>query len=315
MILSINVNAALDRIFFIDRFIPGAHMRTHSALSSVGGKGLTTSVVLQTLGAPVCAVSFIAGKNGETLAGLLDQRHIRHELIWVPGETRVSNVIVETDLNRHSHVTASGYSVTPDDCATFLAKIDALAESATWAVIAGSLPQGAPITFYRELIELLHQHRVRVLIDTAGPVVLETLPAAPDIVKMNQEEFQATFNVQASTLDEWLAVACQYKDRYAIPALVITCGKDGILMFTSDGIYQAGCAEIREVNAAGAGDAVSAALVYRFSQGESWIQALPWAVATSAAVVLTEGTAECNMDDVLHIYPQAWVKTLQSQHI
>ena len=71
-------------------------------------------------------------------------------------------------------------------------------------------------------------------------------------------------------MDEWLTVACRQKDRFAIPSLVITCGKDGILVFTPDGIYQAGCAEVKEVNAAGAGDAVSAALVYRFSLGELW---------------------------------------------
>ena len=67
---------------------------------------------------------------------------------------------------------------------------------------------------------------------------------------------------------------------------------------------------MKEVNAAGAGDAVSAAIVYRITQGDDWTQALTWAAAVSAAVVLTEGTAECSMTDIQNLYPKVWVKKL-----
>lgn len=310
MILAVNVNAAIDWVFFIDRFIPGAHMRPHKTVLSVGGKGLDTALVLQTIGAPTWAITFAAGKNGEILAGLLADRHVKTETLWVPGETRTANVIVETDLNRHSHITTTGYSLTRSDCDNFLQKLDSITADASWAVMAGSLPKGAPADFYREIIHVLHIKGVKTLIDHHGSALINTLQEQPEIVKMNQEEFLATFKTEVRTLDDWVRVCREQMKKNAIKTLIITCGKEGILAFTSQGVFQTGCSVIKEINAAGAGDAVSAAIVYRLSLGDDWTQALTWAAAISAAVVLTEGTAECNNSDIEYLYPRAWVKKI-----
>jgi len=310
MILAINTNAALDRVYFLTRLQPAAHNRTEKSVLSVGGKGLDSAVVLQAIGAPCCAISFMAGKNGQALAELLEQRRIPSELIWLPGETRESIVIVETEHNRHTHITSSGYSVGPDDCAAFLAKVDELAPAAKWAVMAGTLPPGAPVSFYRELTGL-HRQGVKVLIDAFGAPLLEALPAVPEIVKMNQAEFAATFQAAAEGLDAWIRAGLAQVEARGLQSLVITCGKEGILAFTPQGVYHAGAPELKAVNAAGAGDAVSAALAYHLSLGKTWSEALQWAAATGAAVVLTEGTAECDPAEVTRLYPQAWVKLLQ----
>ena len=314
MILAVNVNAALDNVYLIDTFVPGAHMRAQKAVLSVGGKGLDTAVVLKTLGAPVRAISFIAGRNGQTLAELLAQKQIESTLIWLPGETRVSNVLVETSLNRHSHVTTEGYTVTAEDCERLLAKITELGPVLRWAVIAGSIPPGASTSLYREVIGVLKRFQINTLIDTTGEPMRQALLAFPEIVKMNQEELEATFNVKASTLPELLWVCPEQMQQHQIKSLVITLGKDGILAFTPAGILHAGCEHVPEVSAAGAGDAVSAALVYRLSLAESWPQALKWAAAVAAAVVLTVGTAECDMADVMDIYPHVWVKKIKEPY-
>jgi 1-phosphofructokinase family hexose kinase len=311
MILAINVNAALDKVYFIDRFVPDTHMRVSKTNLYIGGKGLDTALVLQTLGAPTLAISFIAGKNGESLAKLLDQNRIPNDLIWVPGETREANVIIEVSLNRHSHITTCGYEVTREDCNLFLEHISQAASHAQWAVMAGSLPKGAPANFYAEIIDLLHNKGVKTLIDNTGLPMLEALKVFPDIVKMNRDEFKETFMVEINQPDQCVPVCKQQMSRFGIKSLVITCGKDGILALTPEGVFHAGCAKIIEdVNAAGAGDAVSAALLYRFSLGDTWSKALLWAAATSAAVVLTEGTAVCYMSDILEFYPCTWVKEI-----
>ncbi len=141
-ILVINIHAALDRIFFIDRFVPDAHMRAKKALECIGGKGLDTAVVLKELGAPLRAVTFIAGANGQILARLLAEKGIDTELLWLDGETRVANVIVETENQCHSHITTTGYHVNRTDCDRLLETIHNLGRGAEWGVISGSLPPG-----------------------------------------------------------------------------------------------------------------------------------------------------------------------------
>jgi 1-phosphofructokinase family hexose kinase len=310
MILTINANAAVDIVMFIERFIPGETMRPTRVVPSVGGKGLDTAVVLQALGAPHKAVSFAAGRNGETLERLLKDRHIDADLIWLEGETRVANVIVETEFNRHSHITTPGYSVTAQDCAVFKERIQQYAAQASWAVIAGSLPGGAPTTLYAEITHLLHQAGCKVLIDCFGQVARDTLPALPDIVKMNREEFCMTFHARPQKQADWVSAVRQEMQRHRIQNFVLTCGKDGILAFTPEAVYRATTPRMLEVNAAGSGDAVSGTIPYRLSLGESWEQALRWSAAAGAAVVLTEGTAECRLADVINIYSQTTVENM-----
>ncbi len=153
---------------------------------------------------------------------------------------------------------------------------------------------------------------MRTLIDHFGEPLLIALKEKPDIVKMNQVEFQDTFEVVLNGLDEWIS-ACKFQmETHQIDSFVITCGKEGILAFTPEGIFQAGCSRvIKEINAAGAGDAVSAAIVHHLANGESWSSALAWAAATGAAVALTESTAVCYMEDIISLHPHTWVKQLE----
>jgi len=310
MILAVNANAAVDQVLFIDRFAGGTTMRTGRCVLSVGGKALDSAVVLKTLGAPVRAVSLAAGRTGETLAGLLRERGIDSDLLWVPGETRTSYVIIETELKRHSHITTSGYTVTPEDCARFCELVERHAGEASWAVIAGSLPGGAPPDLYCRITEMLHKHGVRVLIDTSGQPALEALNARPEILKMNELEFAATFQAGPASLAEWAEAGRREAARRAIPALVLTLGKRGILTFAGGRVYHAAAPEVEAVNAAGSGDAVSAVLAYRLSLGSSWEEALRWAAAAGAAVALTEGTAECRVEDVNRLFTLTHVETI-----
>ena len=311
IILAINTHAALDRIFFIDRFIPETEMRTSKVVESIGGKGLDVAAVLKSLGAPVQAISFIAGKTGETLADLLHQKQIPTDLLWLPGETRLANVIIETGLHRHSHITTTGYQVCQADCDQFLSRLAELAAEAAWAVIAGSLPPGAPVDFYSKIIHLLHDDKVQVLIDTVGQALLETLTESPEIVKMNRMEFSETFGLNGVALLDWIEPVKDVINRYAIRSFILTGGSEGFLAFTPEGIFHTASPKLLAVNAAGAGDAVSAALVHRLQTGDCWERALEWAAAASAAVVLTEGTAECSLAGVLEMLPTVHVVKLE----
>ena len=224
-------------------------------VTSVGGKGLDVAVVLKALGAPVQAVSFVAGRNGETLAGLLKDRQIPVDWVWVPGETRVAHVIVETDLNHHSHITTPGYEISAPDCEAFKARLQKHAQHTEWAVISGSLPSGVLATLYREIMQLLHEMNVKVLIDCAGEPMPRRVQASPEIVKMNQAEFFQTFGTRPQSLAGWIKAVRQQMQQNSIQNFVLTCGEEGLLAFTPEAVYQAQAPQQTEVNAAGSGDA------------------------------------------------------------
>ena len=132
----------------------------------------------------------------------------------------------------------------------------------------------------------------------------------PDVLKMNWKEFEWTFDAHSNSIEELILHAEQVYAQFPMEALVITCGAQGILAFTQTGFFHALPPSMQVVNAAGAGDAGSAALVWRLCQGEAWSEALRWAAAVSAAVVLTEGTADLNYTDVLKILPNITQKEI-----
>jgi 1-phosphofructokinase family hexose kinase len=277
-------------------------------IESVGGKGFDASVVLQTLGVANSALGFVAGLTGQQLVDLLNGYGISHDLVWVDGETRIAHVVVETRPQRHSHLIAAGLSVSPEAYQLFLQRYQAHLDGVTWVITGGSLAEGVPVSCYRHLTEMAQAAGVSILVDSFGPPLLETLPTPPTILKMNGDEFRQSFGVHCETLDDLAAEVQTLYERERLPALVITCGAEGLLALTPEGTYRAASPPQSVVNAAGAGDGVSAALVWRLGEGDSWPEALRWAAATGAAVVLTEGTADCHPADVERILAQTEVQ-------
>ncbi len=58
MFLTLTANAALDRVIFIEEFVPATTMRAPRFIECAGGKGFDTSVALRGLGQPTTAIGF-----------------------------------------------------------------------------------------------------------------------------------------------------------------------------------------------------------------------------------------------------------------
>ena len=307
MILTVTAHSAIDKVLFVDELTPGIPMRTDKIVTSMGGKGMDSSVVLRCLGIDTVGLVFVAGKIGEEMLDLAESYGIVSDPVRVDGETRVSHVIAETKHGRITHIIAGKLLINSEQYLEFTRRFRQRARQATWVICAGSIPPVLPPTFYKELTEEAHRAGVPVLIDASREKILEAIPARPDIVKMNWEEFEWTFDKKPRDIGKLIRDASQVYTEMRLNALVITCSSAGILAFTRHGFFRALAPKQTAINAAGAGDAVSSALVWRLSLGDSWPEALKWAGATSAASVLTEGTADCRMSDIQRIFPQVTV--------
>jgi len=313
MILTITANAALDRVLFIDEFQPGMVAYTQKVVDCVGGKGFDSSVVLKALGVPQLAMGFMAGDTGRYLAGILKERYaIPLDLVWVEGDTRIAHVVVEMKHHRHSHITTQGYSVPFADQQAFIRKFSAQVGSFRWVIAAGSLASGLQPDFYAQLIRIAAQAGVCTLIDCPGEPALKAAEARPAILKMNRAEFGRTFGASLEGMNILQLEVQKVLKHFELPAMVITCGAEGILAVLPGEVWLASSPRQEEVNSAGAGDGVSAALAWRLGLGDGWGEALRWAAATSAAVVMTEGTADCYIEDIQRIYSQVRVEKLSS---
>jgi 1-phosphofructokinase family hexose kinase len=321
MILTVTANAALDRLLVIDELKPATTMRASRTVDYVGGKGFDSSVALTGLGVPNRALGFLAGEIGRRLFTLLEGYGIQTEIVWVEGETRIAHVIVETRLHRHSHIITQGYHVTPVDLQRFLERFEACLSGISWVILSGSLAPGLPPDFYGQLIEIAARESVPALVDVGGEPARQAGLVRPAVLKMNVQEFSATFGGDPSSTGELVAQARQVCEQLKLPALVLTRGEKGLLAIRQQEAYLASCPAQPAVSAAGAGDAVSAALAWRLAQsmaapatqnqaGDPWLDAMRWAAAAGTAGVLTEGTGELHLADVHRFYVLAQVEML-----
>ena len=310
MILTVTPDPVLDNIFFIDEWLPSSVMHAQKTVFSVGGKGLDASVALSHLEQPNTALCFLAGETGLSLSQLLKKYNILNNPVWVSGETRRATIISERTHQRHTHLFSGGISVSADHLQEFLSKFHQELKHTQWVITGGIFPASLPVDFFTQLIRSSEQAGSRILIDSHSQYIQPALAETFTILKMNWKEFEWTFETQASSMDMLISQAAQIYNSHQFQALVITCGAQGILAFSPDGIYHSIPPTLEIVNAAGAGDAASAALVWQLAKGESWADALRWATAVSAAVVLTEGTADLKYEDAMQILPEVTLDVL-----
>ncbi len=302
MFLTVTPNAVLDLLIFIPQFQPGVSVHASRVVRSVGGKALDASVALHHLGQQSLAQCCLAGRTGQTLRELLAGYPLIHpQVVGVDGETRTAHILVESNLGRHTHIFGGGLQLTPTHRDQLLAQFTALLPQASFVLTGGALPPGLAPDFFHTLAASAAAHNIPLLVDSFGPPMLACLPAHPALVKLNRDEFARTFGEPPSGMEGLVQAARSIRQAHAIPALVITCGVDGLLAFTPQGEFHAWAPPQVVVNAAGAGDAASAALAWRLAKGDTWPSALVWAAAASAASVLTEGTSDLRLEDALGI--------------
>lgn len=307
VILTVTLNSAIDKVLLLNELIPGKSMSCHGEIISVGGKGLDSSVVLRHIGVETVGLAFVSGDTGLLLETLVQKYGIVSDFIWVGGDTRLIYVLAEAKNKRVSHIKQGGLQIEKAHLAKFLENYHSRLAESEWVICSGSLPDMVPLDFYGELARRAKDKGIPFLLDSMGDGLLAAIPFNPTILKLNWEEFETTFGVHASTLDKLTTRAIEVTQEYRINSLVLTCSDNGVLAVTPSGVYHA-FAPIQEVvNPAGAGDAVSSSIAWRLSLGDPWKEALRWAAACGAAVVLTPGTADCHWDDVVKIYSKVEV--------
>ena len=309
MIICVNANPAVDHVLFIDSLETRGTIRAKGSLDCVGGKGADVALVLAKLGAEHCLVSFMAGEYGQILKGLYKAYQIKAELIWVEGETRVVTVIIETANCYMTQISQSGFEITEGDSHSFMNAIRRNTQQNDWIIASGSLPPNAPKDFYKQVTNIAHCAGAQILIDAQSGALLEAIPAVPNLIKLNWKEYIATFGLDEINIPAISKHAHDLLEENHFQAIIITLGEEGILLVSSSKVYHAVGAEQIPVNPAGAGDAVSAALVHRLTLGDPWEVALRWACAAGMAVTLTEATADCEFGVIELFLPQIEITT------
>ncbi|HRF48639.1 MAG TPA: 1-phosphofructokinase [Anaerolineales bacterium] len=309
MIYTLTLNPAIDRELTItevqfDSVLPAVHSRV-----DVGGKGFNVSRLLWSMGTPSIALGFVGGNAGDQLSAGLQALGVATDFVAISGETR-TNVSIVTE--RHDHylkVNEKGPLVSEASQQVLLDKIAALAQAGDWWVLAGSVPPGVSASYYARIIKILNHRGAVCILDTTGESLRQGCEARPFLVKPNAQEVHWLTGLPVDTLDQLTVAAAVLRDLGA-QNVVVSLGKEGALLHTADGTWQAQSPRIQEKNPIGAGDSMVGGMVWSLSQGHALKDALGWGIASGAATAALSGTAVGTRESIEALHQRVELKPL-----
>jgi 1-phosphofructokinase family hexose kinase len=289
MIYTLTPNPALDHELTVPALELDSVLRASVSRVDFGGKGFNVSRLLKGMGSPSVAVGFLAGNSGELLQNGLKSLGIGTDFVWVTGETRTNVSIVTQSHEHYIKVNEQGPMVDVAKQQELIDKILALAKHGEWWVLAGSMPPGAADDLYARIVHGLNEQGARTILDTTGESLKIGCGEKPFLVKPNTEEARAITGLPMNTPLE-IASGAENIRRMGAQNVVVSMGKAGALLQTSDGTWLVHSPKINEKNPIGAGDSMVGGLVWALSQEIPLKDALRWGVACGAATASLNGT-------------------------
>jgi 1-phosphofructokinase/tagatose 6-phosphate kinase len=188
MIITVTLNAAIDKSLSVPNFRLGRRHRTVEQRTIAGGKGVNIARTLKALGQPVIATGFAGGATGTHIVEQLTEESILNDFVRIRDESRTNTSVLDPTNGQQTEINERGPTVSDREIELFRDKLLYLARGAAIVVFAGSLPPGVEPDIYAALIGDLKGVGVTTVIDTDGEPLRLAARAEPDVVSPNMLE-------------------------------------------------------------------------------------------------------------------------------
>ena len=284
MIITVTLNAAIDKSLSVPSFRLGQRHRTVERRALAGGKGVNVARMLKTLGQPVIATGFQGGPTGTQIVAQLGEESILHDFVRIREESRTNTSVLDPTTGEQTEINEQGPRVEPDEIEQFREKLLYLARGAAIVVFAGSLPRGLEPDFYAQLVREMHKLDVMTVVDTDGEALRHAVRAEPDIVSPNVIEAEELVGHEFND-DE---------DRSGAVREIVSLGARSAIMTMPDGclaqvlvdggprVYRVTVPPQHSVATVGSGDAFLAGYVAEHYRGSTPAECLRFGVACGA---------------------------------
>jgi len=185
MIITVTLNAAIDKSLSVPNFRLGRRHRTVEQRTIAGGKGVNIARTLKALGQPVIATGFAGGPTGTRIVEQLTEESILNDFVRIREESRTNTSVLDPTTGQQTEINERGPSVSEREVELFRDKLLYLARGAAIVVFAGSLPRGVDPDIYASLIGDLERMEVTTVVDTDGEPLRQAVRAEPDVVSPN----------------------------------------------------------------------------------------------------------------------------------
>ncbi|HTE17955.1 MAG TPA: ribokinase [Armatimonadota bacterium] len=250
-----------------------------------GGKGANQAVGAARLGADVTFIARVgADLFGRQAAGQLEAEGIRTEFLVHDAEAAHGVALILVDQQGENAIAvAPGANgrLSPEDVER--------AEEAIRDCDIVLLQLEVPLPAVERAVSLARRHGKRVILNPAPyRSVPDSLLSQVDILTPNETEAEMLLGGGEAGLCG-IAGTAEELLRRGVGAVIVTLGKEGVLVVLPDAQYHVPGRNVSVVDTTAAGDAFSAALAVSLAEGAELAEAVRWAIAAAALTVTRMG--------------------------
>ncbi|TML33681.1 MAG: 1-phosphofructokinase family hexose kinase [Actinobacteria bacterium] len=291
MIVTVTLNAAVDRTLTVPNFQRGQRHRASEGLTLAGGKGINIARALKTLGVPVIATGLAGGGTGMRIVEELTAEAILNDFVRIDDDSRTSTAIVDPTGGSYTEVNEWGPHVGPEELEILLDKLAYLSRARDYVIFAGSLPRGVDAGFYGEAIRDLNRRGVHTVLDCEGEALRLGTQAEPFLVSPNDREAEGLVGQEFHDDDDFLTGLDAIAELGARNVLITQESGCWALLRSErePHRYRALAPRVDPISAVGSGDVLLAGFVAARLEERNDEEALRAAVAAGAASTLELG--------------------------
>jgi 1-phosphofructokinase family hexose kinase len=284
MIITVTLNAAMDKTLEVPSFTPGRRHRTVDQTTMPGGKGVNIARSIKRLGQPVIATGLAGGATGTRIVEALNDESILNDFVRIFDESRTNTAVLDPTTGLQTEINERGPAVSAQELELFREKLLYLAQGASICVFAGSLPRGVDQDVYYSLIRDVRRLGVTTMIDSDGEPLRLAMRAEPDLVSPNELEAEELVGHEFNDVDDRASAVLEMTRQGAREAIMTV--PDGCYARIFEGpsprVYRVRIEEQEARSAVGSGDAFLAGYVAARYGDQSPLDCLRFGVACGA---------------------------------
>ena len=278
MILCAGLTPAWQQILVLDALRCGEVNRAREVHWCASGKVFNAGIALHHLGGPCRILSTVGGPAVVQIERELDALGVPYRWVQTHSETRVCTTILDRATGAMTELVENGRPLSSQELDSFCSAYAEEAARADLVVLIGSLPEGTPESFYRNLLQ---RTPCPAVLDFRGEGLLGVLDLKPYVVKPNREELARTMGRPLETDQSLLEAMCELNRRGAV-WVVVTQGPGPVFVTSAQGawrLYPPPATPL--VNPIGSGDALAATIAWATAAGRPLLDAVRLGLAAA----------------------------------
>ena len=307
-VVSFTPNPSIDRSAAVEGMLTRGGVHRLGALhTEPGGKGVNVARVVHQAG--VDALAVLPAGDGDPLLRLISDTGLRHRAHTTAAPARINLTVTESD-GTTTKLNEPGTPLSSADVEALRLLLTKAGKGAAWVTLCGSLPPGAPVDWYAQLVPQLRALGVKVAVDTSDAplaALAAALPgSAPTLVKPNSEELAQLSGQDAGLLESSAEAgdlgptvkAATRLLELGVEAALVTLGGAGAVLVTAEGAWFSPPTPVVVRSTVGAGDSALAGYLLADLAGMDAPHRLAHAVAHGSAAAALPGTGLPHPGDV-----------------